>query len=316
MFHKPDSRWRWAALLLAGLACRFPDPPALQGKVCQTDGDCDGQLLCRERLCETDKPAFPVRAAFYQLHFPEEWSTHDESLLGHYLSEDPSVMAAHFNALAYGNITAGIVVWDGRQGLADLRMEKLLMNTRSHLFRWSVEHVGEGVGNPAVGALTEDLARIRALLTESPHGWRVEGRPVLFVRSSPNDSCELLNRWARANTEEPVLQLVVQVFEGWEACNRDLPYSWYPREATTGLSWVAGFSAVIRPGIWPQHSEQETLARDSGRFETDLEAMKASGVKLQLIRSFNDWEQGTAVEPGPRWQSISRFGVYLDLLHR
>jgi hypothetical protein len=43
--------------------------------------------------------------------------------------------------------------------------------------------------------------------------------------------------------------------------------------------------------------------------------MTASGDAFQLITTFNEWGEGTAVEAAPDWQSPSGFGTYLDLLH-
>ncbi len=43
--------------------------------------------------------------------------------------------------------------------------------------------------------------------------------------------------------------------------------------------------------------------------------MIASGTNWQLITTFSEWGEGTAVEPAAEWASSSGFGQYLDVLH-
>ena len=43
--------------------------------------------------------------------------------------------------------------------------------------------------------------------------------------------------------------------------------------------------------------------------------MVASGKQWQLVTTFNEWGEGTAVEGATEWESPSGFGAYLDALH-
>ena len=43
--------------------------------------------------------------------------------------------------------------------------------------------------------------------------------------------------------------------------------------------------------------------------------MAASEANFQLITTFNEWGEGTAVETANEWTSQSGFGEYLDALH-
>ena len=57
------------------------------------------------------------------------------------------------------------------------------------------------------------------------------------------------------------------------------------------------------------------LSRDVERWTDDIAAMLASGERFQLITSFNEWGEGTAIESAPEWASVSGYGAYLDALH-
>jgi len=43
--------------------------------------------------------------------------------------------------------------------------------------------------------------------------------------------------------------------------------------------------------------------------------MNASGAPFQLVTTFNEWGEGTAVESATEWASASGYGAYLDVLH-
>ena len=43
--------------------------------------------------------------------------------------------------------------------------------------------------------------------------------------------------------------------------------------------------------------------------------MVSSNAKWQLVTTFNEWGEGTIVEPASEWVSTSGYGQYLDALH-
>jgi hypothetical protein len=51
------------------------------------------------------------------------------------------------------------------------------------------------------------------------------------------------------------------------------------------------------------------------RFASSVRAMMASGAPWQLVTTFNEWGEGTSVEPAEEWSSASGYGAYLDVLH-
>src|SRR5205823_5375155 len=57
-------------------------------------------------------------------------------------------------------------------------------------------------------------------------------------------------------------------------------------------------------------------ARDTTRFAQNVSDMVASNAPWQLVTSFNEWGEGTAVESATQWASSSGYGSYLDILHQ
>ena len=57
--------------------------------------------------------------------------------------------------------------------------------------------------------------------------------------------------------------------------------------------------------------EVPRLSRDPARFELDIQRMAASGAFWQLVTTWNEWGEGTSVEPA------TEFGnTYIDILCR
>jgi hypothetical protein len=72
---------------------------------------------------------------------------------------------------------------------------------------------------------------------------------------------------------------------------------------------------MISPGFDEAREPAPRLTRDLGRWQHDISDMVASNAPWQLVISFNEWPEGTAVEDASEWQTPSGYGAYLDALH-
>ena len=69
------------------------------------------------------------------------------------------------------------------------------------------------------------------------------------------------------------------------------------------------------PGFWLIGNTESPFPRDLERWRAAIREMPASGDPFQLVVSFNEWGEGTAVEPAVEWATPSGYGAYLDALH-
>lgn len=254
----------------------------------------------------------PVRAAFYESRYPTAWrrgaifpAARERPSSGLYALSIARVKR-QIAAMSYGGITAGIAPWDGRGSLSDRRVPTLLRAARGTPFRWSLQVSGRRI----VGS-----ARRRAALTsiarrygKNPSYLRRNGRVVIFVANS-GTSCGAASRWVTANRAGAFLML--QAFPGHRLCVRQ-PAGWYG--AGAAAPGAAPSSVTISPGRFPISGSAPILARDIARWQRDVGEMVASGASFQLIDSFNDWADGSAVESAREWPSASGYGAYLDVL--
>jgi hypothetical protein len=130
-----------------------------------------------------------------------------------------------------------------------------------------------------------------------------------------NDSCSMAERWARANAAVGAY-VVLGVFPGYRKCVSQ-PEGWhqYGVDFASGEDDQPGYSFTIMPGFWRADETAPRFARDLLRWRKNVRDMVASGRPLQLVTSFSEWGEGTAVESAREWASASGFGSYLDALH-
>jgi hypothetical protein len=164
---------------------------------------------------------------------------------------------------------------------------------------------------PSSSILSQDFDSLYQL---SRHpGWlRVAGKPVLFVYNIGQEgSCPAVSRLMAANQARFYLNL--KVFVGYRECSKQ-PDSWHQYRPAESYDEQGTDSTTVSPGFFKFNELAPRLPRDARRFDSDLRRQVASGARWQLVTSFNEWGEGTAVEPSQQWQSPSGYGPYLDAM--
>jgi hypothetical protein len=264
------------------------------------------------------QPLLPIRAAFYYPWFPETWGpstdryTRYDPTLGYYDSSNVGTVSQHIAAMQYGGIEAGIASWWGQGSKTDQRIPALLRAADGTNFRWTLYYEPEAQGDPSASQLQSDLSYITNHYGNDPSFLRIDGRPVVFVYADGSDGCGMASRWAQANTVNAYV--VLKVFSGYKTCG-DQPADWHQYGPASASSDMSPYSYTISPGFWKKGESSPRLTRDPARWANQVAAMATSNARFQLITTFNEWGEGTAVESANQWASASGYGTYLDILH-
>ena len=267
------------------------------------------------------QPSFPVRAAFYYPWFPEAWTqkgiypyTRYTPSLGFYDSGSTAVIQQHIQAMQYGKIQVGIASWWGQGSKTDSRLGTLLSTTgqMGSSFRWTIYYEPEGQGDPSVSQITSDLVYVRDHYGSDPSYFRINGRFVVFVYADVLDGCAMADRWRQANTVSAYV--VLKVFSGYRLCASQ-PDGWHQYAPAVAEDSQAGYSFSVSPGFYKADESTPRLARDLSRWNQNVRDAVASNAPFQLVTTFNEWGEGTAVESAQEWATSSGFGGYLDALH-
>jgi hypothetical protein len=212
--------------------------------------------------------------------------------------------------MQYARLQAGIVSWWGQGTREDKRMPLLMSRAAALHFSWSVYYEQEAYGNPSVAQITKDLLYLKRYSRQS--AWlHIDNKPVIFVYADGSDGCAMASRWSQANRTAGYY-VVLKVFGGYRQC-ADQPQGWH--QYADGLDIQQGYSAIASPGFWKNDTATPAVPRDPTKFRNDVTAVATSKAPFQLIISYNEWGEGTAVESATAWASASGNGVYMGILH-
>ena len=258
--------------------------------------------------------AFPIRAAFYYPWYPENFQnngSHYTPSAGDYSVDDPSTVDRQIQDMQYGGLQAGIVSWWGVGLREDKRMPLLMAEAAKLNFSWSVYYEKQGYSDPSAAEIASDLIYLRRYSDQ--RAWlHVDGLPVIFVYAQASDGCGMASRWAQAN-QTAHYYVVLKVFSGYRDCAQQ-PQGWH--QYADSLDIQAGYSAIASPGFWKYDEASPTVPRDPATFRQQVTEVAESREPFQLIISYNEWGEGTAVESATAWSSASGHGVYMDILHQ
>jgi hypothetical protein len=259
-----------------------------------------------------------IRAAFYYPWFPQAWNqggvypyTNYLPSPGYYNSSDLTTVKNQIKAMQYGKISAGISSWWGQGHHTDDRVATLLSAATGSGFLWTLYYEEEAYGDPTVDQIAADLSYIRDKYAASPSFLKIDGRFVVFVYADGTDSCDMVDRWNRANTVNAYV--VLKVFSGYRLCSSQ-PQGWHQYNPAQAADSQGANSYSISPGFW-QKNQSPRLERDLARWQQSIRAMVNSGAQFQLVTTFNEWGEGTSVESAATWASTTGYGAYLDALH-
>jgi hypothetical protein len=257
---------------------------------------------------------WPVRAAFYYPWFPEteRWATQYAPSLGKYDSSNPGVLATHVAQARYAGLDAFISSYWGRDTPTASRLPLLLDAAGHQGFHVAAYYEPESLPTPPSDSLLRQEFDVLYQLTAHRAWLRVAGKPVLFVYNKGREgSCPAVKRLLAANQSR--FHLNLKVFADFRDCSEQ-PDSWHQYVPARSYDQQGIDSATVSPGFFRFDEMVPRLARDPSRFQADLRRQVTSGARWQLLTSFNEWGEGTAVEPSRQWQSRSGYGIYLEAM--
>ena len=258
--------------------------------------------------------SWPIRAAFYYPWFPEteRWATHYTPSLGKYDSSDSQILATHVAQARYAGLNAFISSYWGRGTPTASRLPLLLDVAGRQGFHVAAYYEPESLPNPpSASQLRQDFDLLHQL-TAQPAWLRVAGKPVLFVYNTGQEaSCSAVSRILAASQARFYLNL--KVFSGYRDCPKQ-PDSWHQYVPADSYDQQGTHSATVSPGFFKFDEVVPRLPRNLRRFQADLRRQVTSGARWQLVTSFNEWGEGTAVEPSQQWPTPSGYGAYLDVM--
>lgn len=262
-----------------------------------------------------------IRAAFYYPWFPEAWRQQGLDPFTNYrptrglYSVDQATVRRQVAEMREGWITLGIASWFGRGTTTDRHWPAMMAGARDTGFAWAPYYEPEGLGDPTVPQLVDDLHHLRATYggARSPLAVLPGGAMLVFVYNADDPTtargCATVDRWNAARDRLLAehgerLHVILKVFSGYRTCagttRVDGWHQYGPASAEHDFSAAPGEGSVtVSPGFWKAglpYGREPFLARSRDRWRAVVARMNASGVRWQLVTTWNEWGEGTSVE--------------------
>lgn len=237
----------------------------------------------------------PRTAAFWNLGYPETGTGHYTPTSQPYSSDDANLIGRQVRQMQAAGIQIGIVEWAG-QGThnEDTRLPAAVAAAAKTNLRVTIAYDPERSGDASATQIDADLTALGTSMSAA--AWlHIDGKPVVFVPGSASDGCATTARWASTSARSGIY-LVEQWFSGAESCANQ-PDDWYATDPTAHVTAHLPYSYAISPGYWPAADSTPGTARDLAQWHTDLVAMQSSAAHWHLITSFNDFADGTSIDP-------------------
>jgi glycoprotein endo-alpha-1,2-mannosidase len=263
----------------------------------------------------------PIRAAWLYVWYPQAWALDQNNgqpetvyhpTLGVYASADPAVIDQQAAWGIHANLDAFIVSWWGQGPGTDAVFQEILARAAGGVgptsqMQYAIYYEQEAYQQPSVATIVADLAYLARTAFAQPNYLRVNGQPVVFVYGAQFSS-DAVSRWEQAKAQfggNVYLSLDIQNVPGGTTID-----SWHNYGTTSRIQDYRPYSMAVSPGFWrwADHGAPR-LGRDPAAFSSALAQIVAAHPDWQLVGTWNEWGEGSGVEPS------SEYGTqYIDLL--
>jgi len=266
----------------------------------------------------------PIRGAFYFPWYDEHWdqagytpfTRYTPTLGAYYDIKDPPTIQQHMEWAKSAGIQVLIPTWRGEPGGSgisnttfgagsehmDTKIGHLLDQLLQHGMKIAVYYEVEGYADPTAAQIQAEFDYLVTRYFGHPAYLHVGGLPVIFVYS-PGEGSTMLARYSDATSSFTTAYINAIYADG----STPAPQGRHTFSSDRAVS--AGNSYTILPGFWRIDEVNPRTSRDLATWQTNVADMVASGKDWQLIICFNEWGEGSQIEP-----SVELGAVYLDAL--
>jgi glycosyl hydrolase family 99/SH3 domain-containing protein len=274
----------------------------------------------------TSAGASPRVLAFYYDWFDSNtWNSHLVSDLPSqpYVSGDPAAITRHIQQAQSAGIDAFVVSWTGQNSPTDTNFRAVLGAAQPNNFAATIDFEAQHFATDA--QIISALSYVRDTFMPHPSFLREGGKPVLFFW---REQILPVSDWVNIRAAVDPNHQQIWIAEGVDISYQQLfdghhlySVAWSPDVNATMSDWAgrvhrAGADKLWVATVMPGYDDTRTTrpdrfarSRDDGNFyRATWQAAINSRPDWVIITSFNEWVEGTQIEP-----SVSYGSFYLDL---
>lgn len=230
---------------------------------------------------------------------------------GLYSSKDTNIIKQQLGLMKKAEIDFAISSWWGKNSYEDQTLDIIfnqVLPGEDNPYRevkFCIYYEKDGFADVPKSDIISDINYIKKKYTNSSYYFKIDGKPVVFVYNTKSGlfnetSQEEVQKWKEVRDEEGIY-LVLKVFGGYQKV-ADLADSWHEYAPATnmGFKQVGNYSAFVTPGFHKWHESPRLVREDFIRFDNNVKSLANANVSLKLIETWNEWGEGTGIEPAIR----------------
>ena len=221
-----------------------------------------------------------------------------------YSSKDANITKKQLYYMKKAGIQFVISSWWGNGDYTDqslnFTLNKVLPLTSNPYpeIRFTIYYEKDAYRNVPKSEIISDVNYIKTKYANSPFYLKINQKPVIFVYNTGygETSLQQAQKWSDVRNATGIY-LVLKVFSGYQNAVY-LADSWHQYAPTLNYEKQGKYSALVSPGFYKFHESSPRLVRENfTRFEKDVATLKNASVQFKLIETWNEWGEGTGVEP-------------------
>jgi hypothetical protein len=220
----------------------------------------------------------------------------------------------------YAGLDGLICIWrgiEGGPGISATTFSGVQYNTDPKLavildqcLQWGLKacilYEVEAYANPTAAQVTTEFQYLAANHWDHPAYLRFDGKPVVFVYTAENASNAMSTKYSTATSGFTTAYMMLQTNSNVTTTPSPAGFFTFTANRTSTLS----NSYTILPGFWLGGSPTPVTTRNLATWNTNIASMIASAKTWQIVISFNEWGEGSIIEPSDELGT-----AYLDALH-
>lgn len=225
-----------------------------------------------------------------------------------YDAKDTNIIKHQLNLMKNAGIEFIISSWWGQNSYEDQALKIIntfLQSTENpyKTIRFCIYYEKEGFANVPINEINSDIDYIKSNFANSPYylyGTNIDpsypNNPVIFVYNADDITPSDAQKWKTIRDNKSIYT-VLKIFPNWQNYT-NLGDSWHQYAPATAFEQAGSYSAYISPGFYKYHELSPRLLReDFVRFENNVISLKNANVPIKLIETYNEWGEGTGIEP-------------------
>jgi hypothetical protein len=250
-----------------------------------------------------------------------------------YSSKDTGIIKQQLTLIKKSGINFVISSWWGQNHYTDQALNVIfnkVLSTKDNPYpevKFCIYYEKEGFADVPKSEIISDINYIKNKYANSPYYYKVNGRPVVFVYNTKSGEIsetfeQEVQKWKEVR-DETGIYTVLKIGDGYKNMISSAD-SWHEYAPASSFKQTDNYSAFVSPGFH-KWSESPRLERENfTRFENDIAKLKNADVQFKLIETWNEWGEGTGIEPAQKMNrdSVNGFTAaepsygtrYIDIL--